>query len=494
MGVIKSELVGTANWSWGMYPGLSMGCMNTLMLHGSEEMKQKYLTKLAEGVWTGTMCLTEPQCGTDLGQVKTSAAPAEDGTYRLNGTKIFISCGEHDMSENIVHIVLARIPGSPEGTKGISLFLVPKYLFGKDGKTLDTSRKNLQCARLEDKMGIKASATSVMEFEGSVGYLIGKQNDGLHQMFTFMNTARLGTGLQGIGAAECAYQAASAYAKDRTSLRALSGTKYPQKPADPLIVHPDIRRMLLHMRAVTEGGRALLYDAALLGDYWLVDGKDAKEKAAIEDYLGFHTPIVKGFLTEMGLEAASHGIQVYGGHGFIKGNGVEQIYRDARIATLYEGTTGIQALDLLGRKTLMKKMKHLNKYTNEIRAFASPLLWDSRLGPYAREMVKRSLQWQWYTFRIALKASKDKEVVNAACVDYLYYSGYVSMGHHWLKMAAVASKALQKGNAGADQTFYENKLHTAEYYFSKLMPRADSHAKAMLTGTKGLMGIKDEDF
>ncbi|MBP9217065.1 MAG: acyl-CoA dehydrogenase family protein, partial [Agitococcus sp.] len=354
MNLLKAEMMGTANWSFTMYPGLSLGCMNTIMQYGSEAQKNTYMPPLVEGTWSGTMCLTEPQCGTDLGQVKTKAEPQADGSYQVSGTKIFISAGEHDLAENIIHIVLARLPDAPKGTRGISLFIVPKFLPDAQGKVGE--RNPVTCGSIEHKMGIKASATCVLNFDNAIGYLIGEPNKGLEAMFTFMNTARIGTAIQGVAHAELSYQGALAYAKERRSMRALSGKKDPEQVADALIHHADVRRMLLTQKAIAEGGRAMIYFAGQYADH-MTNGIIENDKAKYEhwdDKLGFFTPILKGFLTELGLEAANIGMQVFGGHGYIKEHGMEQIARDARIATLYEGTTGIQALDLLGRKVLLQ--------------------------------------------------------------------------------------------------------------------------------------------
>ncbi|OZB05140.1 MAG: acyl-CoA dehydrogenase, partial [Marinobacter sp. 34-60-7] len=387
MGLFKQEMMGTANWSFSMYPGLSLGAMNTIFLHGDDQQKQTYLVPLTEGRWAGTMCLTEPQCGTDLGQVKTRAEPQADGSYRLTGTKIFISSGEHDLTENIVHIVLARLPDAPKGTRGISLFIVPKYLPADGGVG---ERNAVHCGSLEKKMGIKASATCVMNFDGATGFLIGPENEGLECMFTFMNTARIGTAIQGVGPAELSYQWALAYAKERRSMRALSGKKDPDQVADALIHHADVRRMLLTQKAFAEGGRAMLYYAARLADH-MVEAYSEGDTARAERYddkLGFLTPILKGFLTELGCEAANLGVQVFGGHGYIREHGMEQIVRDTRIATLYEGTTGIQALDLLGRKVLlMTRGGAVREFTLKVANFARKQLTDRTLRPMALELL-----------------------------------------------------------------------------------------------------------
>ncbi|MDK9558313.1 acyl-CoA dehydrogenase C-terminal domain-containing protein [Marinobacter sp. M216] len=494
MGLLKQEMMGTANWSFSMYPGLSLGAMNTIFLHGSATQKHTYLTPLTEGRWGGTMCLTEPQCGTDLGQVKTRAEPQADGSYRLTGTKIFISSGDHDLTENIVHIVLARLPDAPKGTRGISLFIVPKFLPTEEGGVGE--RNAVTCGSLEKKMGIKASATCVMNFDGATGFLIGPENEGLNCMFTFMNTARIGTAIQGVGPAELSYQWALAYARERRSMRALSGKKEPDQIADALIYHADVRRMLLTQKAIAEGGRAMLYYAARLADH-MVEGHtagDQKKAEKYDDKLGFLTPILKGFLTELGCEAANLGMQVFGGHGYIREHGMEQIVRDTRIATLYEGTTGIQALDLLGRKVLlMTQGGAVRDFTLKIANFARKHLTDKRLRPYAVELLKLSAQWNLLTVRVMLAARKDRDVVSAAANDFLMYSGYVTMAYIWARQAAVAADRVRKGGEESE-AFYRAKLATAEFYYERLLPRAQAHATSMLSPTENLMQLDAEDM
>ncbi|PIE41435.1 MAG: acyl-CoA dehydrogenase [Gammaproteobacteria bacterium] len=495
LGVIKSEMMGTANWSWNMYPGLSLGAMNTIYTHGTEEQKQTYLVPLTSGEWAGTMCLTEPQCGTDLGQVKTKAVPNADGSYAITGTKIFISSGDHDLTDNIIHIVLARLPDAPKGTRGISLFIVPKYKVNADGGVGEFN--NVSCGSLEEKMGIKASATCVMNFDGAEGYLIGPVNKGLECMFTFMNTARVGTSIQGIGAAELSFQGALEYAKERRSMRALSGKKDPDAVADRLIVHPDVRRMLLTQKAIAEGGRAMLYYAAKLADNMMYAETDEQKEEA-DDLLGLLTPVLKAFLTEMGYEASNLGVQVYGGHGFIKEWGMEQIVRDTKIATLYEGTTGIQALDLLGRKILLGKAVSFKTFTMEILKFCKDTGALSS-NPHKKEMngmiwslFRYVTSWQQYTLRIALKARKNPEEVGAASVDYLMYSGFIMMAYFWAMMAQKAHEKLASGEGDAD--FLKAKIQTAEFYFERLLPRAKGYAETMMSGTKALMQMDDEHF
>lgn len=493
LGMVKSEMMGSANWSWAMYPGLSHGAMNTVNEHGTAAQKELYLTKLTEGTWTGTMCLTEPQCGTDLGQVKTKAIPNGDGTYNLSGTKIFISAGEHDLTDNIIHIVLARLPNAPEGTRGISLFIVPKMQVDQQGNIGNFN--NVSCGSIEDKMGIKANATAVLNFDNAKGVLIGPENKGLECMFTFMNTARVGTALQGVCAAELAYQNSLIYAKERLSMRSLTGKKCPEKVADPIIVHPDVRRMLMTQKAFSEGGRAMIYYTAKLVDN-IEMAKTEKERQYADDQLGFITPILKAFLTEIGSESANHGLQIFGGHGFIKEWGMEQIVRDNRISTLYEGTTGIQALDLLGRKILLTRGKSLNAFTKEILSFCKDKSMLSS-NPHKRQMnkfvwslSKAVINWQQYTIRIGMKAKKNRDMVGSASVEYLMYSGYIVMGYFWAQMAQAAYEKLAGEVENRD--FYRAKIKTAEFYFDRILPRTKSLAATMMADPKTLMQLNEE--
>jgi alkylation response protein AidB-like acyl-CoA dehydrogenase len=494
LGLFKTEMMGAANWSFNMYPGLSLGAMNTIMQHASDELKKLYMPPLTEGRWTGTMCLTEPQCGTDLGQIKTRAEPQPDGSYRITGTKIFISAGEHDLAENIVHVVLARLPDAPAGTRGISLFIVPKLRANADGSVGEPNR--VICSAIEHKMGIKASATAVINFEDSVGHMIAERNKGLEAMFTFMNSARIGTAVQGVCHAEASFQGALAYAKERRSMRALSGKKEPDKVADAIIHHADVRRMLLTQKAVAEGGRAMLYFAAQYADHMTngVIENDAGKYRHWDDKLGFFTPIMKGFLTEMGLEAANHGMQVFGGHGYIKEHGMEQIARDARIATLYEGTTGIQALDLLGRKVLvMTRGGAVREFTALIARFAVEHMRNARLRRYATSLARYAAEWNVLTMRIMLTARKDRDQVSAASHHFLMYSGYVTMAYFWALQAAVASEKLAKGGSESPE-FYKAKLATAHFYFDHLLPRAKGHASSMLKPSRSLTRLPAEHF
>ncbi|MCP4296593.1 MAG: acyl-CoA dehydrogenase [Proteobacteria bacterium] len=496
LGLLSQEMTATANWSWNMYPGLSHGAIATLVEHGTEEQKQIYLTQLIEGTWTGTMCLTEPQCGTDLGQVTTKAEPQNDGSYRITGAKIFISAGDHDFTENIVHIVLARIPGAPPGTKGISLFIVPKNRVDKQGTSIGFNE--VYCTALEKKMGIKGSATAVLNFEESVGYLIGPENRGLNCMFTFMNAARIGTAAQGVYAAELSFQGAVKYAKERLSMRSLSGTKYPDKVADPLIVHPDVRRMLLTQKSFAEGGRAALYYLAKILDIREVSS-DEKTRSAADKRLGLLTPILKGFLTETGLEAANLGVQIYGGHGYIREWGMEQIVRDTRIATLYEGTTGIQALDLIGRKVMLNRASELKLFIEEIKEFCgkysalSPNENTQRMRLFTKPLAILCRQWSFTTLKLMFRAKDDRDTPGAASVDYLMYSGYILLAYMW---AIIAEKALEKllDPDCKEKRFYKAKVKTARFYYDRILPRTISLIKTMTASNKSLMSIPDDDF
>jgi len=494
MGLLKSEMMGTANWSFTMYPGLSLGAMNTIMQHATEAQKAIYMPPLTEGRWTGTMCLTEPQCGTDLGQVKTKAEPQPDGSYKITGTKIFISAGEHDLAENIIHVVLARLPDAPPGTRGISLFIVPKIAVKPDGSLGEPNR--VVCSSIEHKMGIRASATAVINFEESVGTMIAEPNKGLEAMFTFMNTARIGTAIQGVCHAELSFQGALAYAKDRRSMRALGGKKEPDKVADAIIHHADVRRMLLTQKAIAEGGRAMIYYAAQYADHMtnsIVENDQAKYELW-DDKLGFFTPILKGFLTEMGLEAANHGVQVFGGHGYIKEHGMEQIVRDARIATLYEGTTGIQALDLLGRKVLVAtRGKAVRQFTAQLAKFTMDHLSNPKMRSFATTLAKLAAEWNVLTMRIMLAARKERDIVSSASHHFLMYSGYVTMAYFWALQAAVASEKLESGGA-EEPEFYKAKIATAKFYFDHILPRSRAHAVSMIKPSKSMTRMKVENF
>jgi alkylation response protein AidB-like acyl-CoA dehydrogenase len=487
MGIIINELAGTANWSWLMYPGLSHGAVKTIEEHGDPEQKQKYLTKLVTGEWTGTMCLTEAHCGSDLGMLRTKAEPQADGSYAITGTKIFISAGDHDMAENIVHIVLARLPDAPQGTKGISLFIVPKFNVAEDGGVGE--RNAVTCASIEKKMGIKASATCVMNFDDAKGYLIGPPNRGLNCMFTFMNTARIGTAIQGLAHAQLSYTGALTYAKERLAMRSLTGPKNPDGPADPIIVHPNVRRMLLTQKAFTEGNRAFLYFLAQLGD--IMDAGTQEQAKTADDLMALLTPIGKAFATETGFEAANMGIQVYGGHGFIREWGMEQIVRDSRISMLYEGTTGIQALDLLGRKVIGSGGKLLLNFTGLIEEFC-----NANDAPEDAEFIDvlkaYKDEWLGLSMKIGESAMQNPDEAGAASVDYMMYSGYVTLAYFWARMAVLARRKIAE--ADGDVSFYEAKVLTARFYFERLLPRTLGHKELMLSGAENLMDMPEALF
>ncbi len=484
-----TELCSSANHSFAMYPSLSHGALATIEAHGSDGHKNMFMSKLVEGTWTGTMCLTEPHCGTDLGMLSTKALLNDDGSYSLTGTKIFISAGEHDLSSNIVHIVIARIPGSPEGSRGISLFIVPKFNVTDDGEVSD--RNAVSCGSIEHKMGINANATCVINFDGAKGYLIGEVNRGLNCMFTFMNTARLGVAIEGVAAAEASFQGALAYAKDRLQMRSLSGVKNPEGPADAIIVHPDVRRMLLTQKSIAEGGRALIAYLSQLVD---VDhaSTDEAEKASAESKLALLTPIAKAFLTELGLECTSHGVQIFGGHGFIKEWGMEQLMRDTKISCLYEGTTGIQALDLLARKVLGSKGEILKPFGAEVTAFCVENTGNEAMQEFIQPIMILGADWQKMTETLSLKAMNNPDEIGAASVDYLMYSGYLVLAYFWAKMAKVAQDKLAATND--DNAFYQTKIKTARFYFQRILPRAKGHAACVENGADSMMAINADDF
>ncbi|MDA9592531.1 acyl-CoA dehydrogenase C-terminal domain-containing protein [Porticoccaceae bacterium] len=495
IGLAVTEMITTANWAWAMYPGLSEGAIATLEDHGTEDQKKDYLTKLISGVWSGTMCLTEPHCGTDLGQMKTKAVPNADGSYSVDGTKIFISAGEHDLTENIVHIVLAKLPDAPKGTKGLSLFIIPKFLPAADGSAGE--RNGVRCGSIEHKMGIHGNGTAVLNFDNAKSFLIGEPHDGLNAMFTYMNVARIGTASQGVSAAERSYQGASAYARDRLAMRSISGIKNPEGPADAIIEHPDVRRMLLTQRAIAEGGRAMVTYASQFADVYRA-GKTEEAKKTAEARLGFCTPILKGFITELGVEAANHGVQVFGGHGYIKEWGMEQILRDSRIATLYEGTTGIQALDLVGRKVLLDRLKQLNVFTGEMLSFAKGCMpWtaagrDKTVRNQAWQVAKLAMRWRFLAYKLGAGAKKRPDSVGAGSVDFLMFSGYAYMAYMFARMSKVATAQLAAGEG--DSVFLQEKLHTATFFFDRILPRADMHAKTMKASTDSVMAMPTEYF
>ena len=475
------EMLNSGNQAWTMYPGLSHGAYEALVAHGSDEQKRLYLGKLTSGHWTGTMCLTEPQCGTDLGLLRTKAEPQGDGTYKLTGNKIFISAGEHDMAENIIHLVLARLPDAPIGSKGISLFVVPKFKVAADGSLGE--RNPIYCGGLEHKMGIHGNATAQIVIDGAEGTLVGEPNKGLAAMFVMMNAARLGVGMQSLGLTEVAYQNAAAYAKDRLQMRSLSGAKAPDKPADPIIVHPDVRKMLLTARAYAEGGRALAVFTTLLLDKELasVDETERKDSA---DLVALLTPIVKAFFTDNAWIATSHCMQVFGGHGYIREWGVEQYVRDARINMIYEGTNTIQSLDLLGRKVLGDNGAKLKKFGKYVQEFVEEEGVDEAMQEFVNPLAELGEKVTKLTTEIGIKAFKDADEVGAAAVDYLRVCGHLVYAYLWARMAKVA---LAKQDSG--DPFYTAKLATARFYFAKLLPETAGLIRTARSGVAPMMAM-----
>jgi len=480
------EMLNSGNQAWTMYPGLSHGAYEALHAHGTPEQKKMFLPKLTSGEWTGTMCLTEPHCGTDLGLLRTKAEPQGDGTYKITGAKIFISAGEHDMVSNILHLVLARLPDAPAGSKGISLFLVPKFKVNADGSLAE--RNPIFCAGIEHKMGIHANSTCQMVLEGAVGTLVGEPNKGLNAMFVMMNAARLGVGMQSLGLTEVAYQNAVAYAKDRLQMRALSGPKAPDKPADPIIVHPDVRKMLMTARAYAEGGRALAIYTALLIDKEL-HHPDADVRKECADEVALLTPIVKAFMTDNGWIATSHCMQVYGGHGFIHEWGMEQYVRDARINMIYEGTNTIQSLDLLGRKVLGDNGAKLKKFGKKIAEFVEEEGISEAMQEFVNPLAELGDKVTKLTTEIGMKAFQNPDEVGAAAVDYLRVCGHLVFAYFFARMAKVA---LEKQNTG--DKFYQAKLTTARFYFAKLLPETAGLIRTCRAGLKPLMEMDEALF
>eukprot|EP01063_Lacrimia_lanifica_P024411 TRINITY_DN32323_c0_g1_i1.p1 TRINITY_DN32323_c0_g1~~TRINITY_DN32323_c0_g1_i1.p1 ORF type:complete len:628 (+),score=313.17 TRINITY_DN32323_c0_g1_i1:59-1942(+) len=499
LSLIKNEMCATANWSWFMYPGLTLGCTNTIVNHGSQWMKDTFLPKLVDLTWSGVMCLTEPHCGTDLGEMKTKAVPGENGTYKITGTKIFISAGEQDMTENIVHIVLAKLPDAPKGTKGISLFLVPKYRVAEDGSIIDSKKKNVECGSIEEKMGIHGCSTCQMHFEDSEGWLIGDAHDGLRQMFTFMNTARIGTGIQGLAHMELAYQNAVHYALERGSMRALSGAKEKEKTQDSIIWHAAVRQDLMVSKALTEGCRALLYDVAKFGDkiQYAEAAGDHELAKKLDDEMGFLTPVAKGCVTEWAYEVSNKCLAIYGGHGFIKGHGMEQIVRDCRIATLYEGTTHIQALDMLGRKMFMDKLKLFNKWNAKLRGYAWGVMGNSAFRAEGLKLYQLTALWKVDVMKMGYRAMKNKDTVSASSVDNMWVAGYILLGYYHLKMGIAAQEKLAKEGSSlseADRKFLKSKVATTKFYFSHVIGRIDSHRAAMVKAPDNIYSIANDEF
>lgn len=489
---VMQEMICSANMSFGMYPGLSQGAYEALHHFGTDAQKELYLPKLIDGTWSGTMNLTEPHCGTDLGLIKTKAEPIDgkDNEYKITGTKIFISAGEHDLTENIVHLVLAKLPDAPEGVKGISLFVVPKFLPKENGSVGE--RNGVRCGSIEHKMGIHANSTCVMNYDDAWGQLVGEPHKGLKAMFIMMNAARLGVGMQGLGICEIAYQNGLAYAKDRLQMRSLTGTKAPDKPADPILVHPDVRRMLLKSKAVTEAGRALSYWTGLNLD---ISQKhpDADKRQEADDLVALLTPIVKAYLTDMGTEIGNECLQVYGGHGYIAEWGMEQYVRDARIAQIYEGTNGIQALDLVGRKMGKGYGRLLRRFFHPVQEFIEENQSNEEMMEFVMPLFKAFAKLQQSTAIIAQKGLKNPDEAGAASSDYLRQFALVALAYMWCLMVKTALE--KKDNGGeAGKEFYESKIKTARFFMGRVLPEADSRFKMVMAGADSMMAFDEAEF
>lgn len=491
IGTIFHEFENSSNQAWTMYPGLTHGAYEALHAHGTPEQQSLYLPKFVSGQWTGTMCLTEAHCGTDLGLIKSKAVPQTDGSYKITGNKIFISAGEHDMSENIVHLVLAKLPDAPEGSKGISMFIVPKFLPKGAGETATVGERNtIFCSGIEHKMGINGNATAQITMESATGWLVSEPNKGLAAMFVMMNGARLGVGMQSLGLTEIAYQTAAAYAKDRLQMRSLTGNKAKDKPADPIIVHPDVRRMLLTARAYAEGGRALAYWTALMIDTYL-SSSDEKARKDAEDIVGVMTPIVKAFLTDNGFIAVNECLQVLGGHGYIKEWGMEQHVRDARINMIYEGTNTIQSLDLLGRKVLSDGGAKLMKFGKMVGAFIEAEGVNEQMAEFINPLADLADKMQKLTMELGMKALQNRDEVGAAAVPYLRVAGHFVFAYWFAVMAKVSQEAIANGST---ENFYKAKIMTARFYMNKLLPETAMLIRQARSGSASLMEMEADLF
>jgi len=486
MTTIVNEFMAAANMALTMYPGLTQGAIAAILRHGSAEQKAAYLPKMIEGRWTGTMNLTEPHCGTDLGLLRTKAVKQGDGSYRITGTKIFISAGEHDLAENIVHLVLARVEGAPAGIRGTTLFIVPKFLPNADGTP--GARNAVTCGSIEEKMGIHGNATCVMNYDAATGFLIGEENRGINAMFTMMNEARLAVGAQGLAQSEVAYQNAAAYAKDRLQGRALGGPKFPDKAADPIVVHPDVRRMLMTMRAFNEGARALVVWTGLQGD---VEHRspDEKERQAAADHMGLLTPVIKGVLTDVGFANTVLAQQVYGGHGYIAEHGMEQFVRDARIAMIYEGANGVQAMDLVGRKLARDGGRALQAFFKEVQAHIKDNGGDA-MKPYVAPLGTALGHLQQATLWLMQNALAKPDNAGAAATDYMHLFGLVAIGYMWSRMA----KAAQDRLAGGADDRMNAKLVTARFFMERMLPETAVHLARIQAGAAALMELPAEAF
>jgi alkylation response protein AidB-like acyl-CoA dehydrogenase len=486
---LVNEFLCSANMAFAMYPGLTQGAIAALLVHGSEAQKKTYLPKMIAGEWTGTMNLTEPHCGTDLGLLRTKAVPQADGSYRITGTKIFISAGEHDLAENIVHFVLARIEGAPEGTHGLSLFVVPKVLVNPEGSL--GARNGVSCGSIEEKMGIHGNATCVMNYDDATGWLIGEANRGLNAMFVMMNEARLGVGVQGLSQSEVAYQNAAAYAKERLQGRALTGPKDPDKPADPIIVHPDVRRTLMTIRAFNEAARALVVWTALRGDV-AHRSADQKERQSADDHMGLLTPVIKAMLTDTGFANTVMAQQMYGGHGYIKENGMEQFVRDARIAMIYEGANGIQGLDLVGRKLPRDGGRAVTAFFTEVGAFVKEN-GDAAMKPYVAPLGVAAGHLQQATMWFVQNAMAKPDNAGAGATDYLHLFGLVALAYMWAQIAKAAQAKLAAGTDGAAERM-KAKLVTGRFFMEHMLPATAAHLARIQAGAASVMELPAEAF
>ena len=485
---IVNEYFCSANMAFAMYPGLTQGAIAALIVHANDAIKQKYLPKMIEGVWTGTMNLTEPHCGTDLGLLRTKAVKQGDGSYKISGTKIFISAGEHDLSDNIIHLVLARIEGAPAGTKGISLFVVPKFMVGDDGSV--GARNGVSCGSLEEKMGIHGNSTCVMNYDNATGWLVGEENRGLNAMFVMMNEARLGVGIQGLALSEVAYQNAVVYAKERLQGRAITGAKFPDKAADPIIVHPDVRRTLMTMRAFNEAARALVLWAGLKSDVAHRSG-DAKERQAADDALGLMTPVIKGVMTDVGFANTVSAQQMYGGHGYIAEHGMEQFVRDARIAMIYEGANGVQAMDLVGRKLGKDGGRALMTFLGEVGAYVKDKSADETMKPLVMALGKGANDLQQASMWFMQNAMAKPDNAGAGATDYLHLFGLVALGYMWCQIADAASAKLKNGG---DAARFNAKLVTARFFMERMMPETATRLARIQAGAASTMELPAEAF
>ena len=484
-----SEMSSSANMAFSMYPGLAHGAYSAIHTGGTDDQKQTYLPKMITGEWTGTMNLTEPHCGTDLGLLRTKAVPNGDGSYKITGQKIWISAGEHDMSDNIVHLVLARIEGAPAGVKGISLFIVPKF-FPKEDGSVGARNEGAKCVGLEEKMGIHGNATCVMQYDDAEGYLIGEENSGLKLMFVMMNEARLGVGLQGVAQAEAANQAAVAFAKDRLQGRSLTGPKNAEGPADPIIVHPDVRRLLLENKAIIEGGRAFLFWTALHGDL-AHSHPDEAVRTKADDYMGLLTPVLKGYLTDRGFQVCSNAVQVHGGSGFTEHFPVSQYLRDCRIALIYEGTNGVQALDLVGRKLAAKGGRGVMTFFQEIDQFVGENDGDADLKPFVDALAATKAQLQDGTMWLMQNGLQNPDNAGAASTDYMHLFGLTGLAYMWVLMVKAANAKIAEGST---DPFFTTKVATARYFIERVLPDAAAHLAKLKTGSATLMALPAEAF